>query len=102
MVQPLMDKYKPTYLGKVIPADNQAKMTEFVTNKYDAFTKVYDACKEQSENITDIKTVETSNEDPNSLSVKLSTDNETMEAIKENTKSDDTVTVNADVITANS
>ena len=50
-----MEKYKPGYLGKVIPADNPSKLTDFVTNQYDAFSKIYDTCKNQSENISDIK-----------------------------------------------
>ena len=95
-----MEQYKPGYLGKVIPADDPSKLTEFVINQYDAFSKVYDACKDQSANITDIKVVETGNSDTNSLSVKVSTDQETMAAIKETVSGDESVTVSNDVVTA--
>lgn len=92
-----MEKYKPGYLGKVLPVDNQNKMTDFVANKYDAFSKVYDTCKTSSENIKDIKSVETSD---NSFSVKVSTDSETMQCIKENNK-DESVNISGDTITVN-
>ena len=44
-----MDRYKPEYLGKVIPADDATKMYDFVKNKSDMFNDIYDACKENSE-----------------------------------------------------
>lgn len=91
-----MERYKPGYLGKVIPADNQSKLTEFVTKKMDAFNKVYDSCKTHSESITDIKAVD--NNDVESLSVKISTDPDTLAAIAE----DQSVSVDGNVITAGS
>jgi hypothetical protein len=96
-----MDKYKPGYLGKVIPTDNQQKMTDFVTNKYDAFSKAYDTVKDQSDKISNVCTVETSNEDPNTLSIKVTTDSDTMEAIKSSIPEDDkSVSVVGDIVTA--
>lgn len=95
-----MDKYKPGYLGRVLPADDPSKLTDFVTNKYDAFSKVYDACKDQSENITDLKVVETDNVDTETLSVKISASEEAINTIKETTSSDESVTIENDVITA--
>lgn len=95
-----MEKYKPGFLGKVIPADNTQKLTDFVTNKYDSFSKAYDTIKDQSENIKDVSVVETSNTDVNSLSIKVSTDNNTMEAIKESSKDDESININNDVVTA--
>lgn len=95
-----MEKYKPGYLGKVIPADNPSKLTDFVTNQYDAFSKIYDTCKNQSENISDIKVVETGNNDPGSLSIKVSADRKVVESIKEVAKDDISVNVNDFVITA--
>lgn len=92
-----MKKYKPQFLGKVIPADDSEKLTDFVTNKYDAFSKIYDVCKDQSEKITDIKSID-SNE--KSLSVKVSTDKESMDKIKESSSNNDSITINNDVITA--
>lgn len=95
-----MEKYKPGYLGKVIPADDPAKLTEFVTKKYDSFSSIYDACKDQSGSISDVKPVDTGSSDPSSLSVKVSTDKETMDKIKEAAAGDDSVTVSGDTITA--
>lgn len=94
-----MKKYEPEFLGKVIPADNSEKLTDFVTNQYDAFTQIYNACKDQSDNITDIKNVSS---DDKSLSVKVSTDTESMDKIKESAMGNDSITINADVITAKS
>lgn len=93
-----MNTYKPEYMGKVIPADDPAKLSDFVNNKYDAFSKVYDACKAESENIKDISVVE--NSDTNSLSVKITTDDSTMDKIKENASED--VNVTGNVVTATS
>ena len=93
-----MNLYKPEYMGKVIPADDPAKLTDFVTNKYDAFSKVYDACKEQSEDIKDIAVVENKDADVNSLSVSVQASEETMEKIKENSSED--VNVTGNVVTA--
>lgn len=94
-----MDNYKPGYLGKVIPADDPSKLTDFVTNKYDAFSKIYDACKDQSSNISDIKALPSENGSA-ALSVKVSTDSDTISAIKEVVKDDNTVNVDNNVITA--
>lgn len=95
-----MENYKPGYLGKVLPVDNPSKLTQFVTDKYDAFSKIYDTCKGQSENISDIKVVESGNSGDDSLSVKISADKETIDSIKETSQNDQSVTVNDDVITA--
>ena len=92
-----MKKYKPQFLGKVIPADDSEKLTDFVTNKYDAFSKIYDVCKDQSEKITDIKSIDFNEK---SLSVKVSTDKESMDKIKESSSNNDSITINNDVITA--
>lgn len=93
-----MEKYKPQYMGKVIPADNPSKLTDFVANKYDAFTKVYEVCKDESEKIKDIKVIE-SDDSSNTLKVKVSSDKEVIDNIKEKSK-DGKVTVDNDVITA--
>ena len=93
-----MKEYKPEYMGKVIPADDPAKLSDFVNNKYDAFSKVYDACKSQSENIKDITVVET--DDSNSLSVKVTADEETIDKIKDGAAED--VSVSGNVVTASS
>ena len=92
-----MNTYKPEYMGKVMPADDPTKLTDFVSNKYDAFSKAYDACKDNSENIKDVSAVNNGSQD--SFSMKLSTNSDTMEAIKQaNTNPD--VTITGDVITA--
>lgn len=92
-----MKQYKPEYLGKVIPADNPSKLTEFVTNQYDSFSKVYEVCKDQSDKIKDIKVIESDNESADVLKVKISGEKEAIDKIKE--KSKDGVIVENDVIT---
>lgn len=96
-----MEKYKPGYLGKVIPADDPAKLTQFVTDKYESFSAIYDACKDHSDKISDLKPVESSSSDPTALTVKISTDSETATKIKEETAGDSSITVTGDTITAN-
>lgn len=93
-----MNKYKPEYLGKVIPVNDPAKITDFVENKYDAFTKVYEACKEQSEKITDIKPIDQNS--ANSLSVQIIADSNTIANIQESNKDDESLTIQDTVITA--
>lgn len=95
-----MNKYKPEFMGKVIPADDPAKLTDFVTNKYEAFSKVYETCKEQAEKIENISVASSDNASPDTLSVKVSTDSETMSNIQEAAKKDDSVSVSGDVVTA--
>jgi hypothetical protein len=97
-----MNNYKPEYLGKVIPVDNPGKLTDFVTNKYESFSKVYDACKNHSEKINDIKTVESEYNDESSLSIKVLTDLETVETIKKAIGEDSSINIKGDVITATS
>lgn len=97
-----MEKYKPSYLGKVLPADNPSKMTGFLTQQYDSFSKIYDTCKDQSEGIQDIKVVENSNSSPaDSLTVKLSASAESVAEIVKKAAGDCFVTVKGDMITAN-
>lgn len=93
-----MDKYKPGYLGKVIPADDPSKMTDFVENKYDSFSKVYEVCKDQSANISDIKPVDSGSGE--TISVQIVASTETMELINEAAKNDDSVTVQGGVVIA--
>lgn len=95
-----MENYKPGWMGKVMPVDNPSKLTDFVKNKYDAFSKVYDTCKDQSAQISDIKTVESGSGDSETLSVKISADKETVDAIKETAKDDPSISVKGDVVTA--
>ena len=94
-----MEKYKPSYMGQVIPADDPNKMTDFCANKYEAFSKCYDACKEQSENINNVSSVP-SEIGSDSFTMKLSTDSDTMEKIKEANSTDGTVNIVGDTITA--
>lgn len=93
-----MRTYKPEYLGKVIPANDASKLTDFVTNRYDAFSKIYDTCKGSSEKIDDIKAVDTSNSE--SLAIKISTDSNTLDTISKEAKKNESLNVTGDVITA--
>lgn len=92
-----MKKYKPEYLGKVIPADNPNKLSKFLTKKYDSFSKIYDTVKSESENIKDIKAID---DESDSLSVKLTCSKETASKIKDIANGADGVTVDNDVVTA--
>ena len=92
-----MDRYKPEYLGKVIPAEDTSKLGEFAANAFDAFTSIYDVCKEHSSMIDDIKRV---NEADAKLSVKIVTDLNTLDLIKSDAKSRENIQISGDVITA--
>lgn len=95
-----MNQYKPEFLGKVIPADDPSKLTTFCMDKFDAFNKIYDVCKDQSAQIGDIKAVESESSDPTSLSVKVSADKEAVAKIIETAKGDASISIKGDVITA--
>ena len=95
-----MNKYKPEYLGKIIPVDEPSKLTDFVQHKFEAFSKIYEICKEQSDGISDISTVENPSTEPNSLSVKLTTTMDISAKIKENTLDDPSIKFNGYTITA--
>jgi hypothetical protein len=95
-----MKKYKPEYLGKVIPADDPTKMTDFVQNKYNGFSKIYDSCKEESQGISDIRLTSNSSEDKSSISIQISTDEQTLNKISEKINEEGMVKISGDVITA--
>ena len=94
-----MRRYKPEYLGRVITPDDSEKMTDFVQNKYESFSKVYDACKCDSEKISDIQNTDTP-ENSKEFSLRVVTDDETLKSITE--KSSEGVSVEGNVITASS
>ena len=96
-----MKKYKPEYLGKTIPVDDPTKLTDFVTNKYDSFSKIYDTIKEDSENISDVSTIDSDGQESTELSVKISTTSDVVENIKNKIQEDDDISLTNDVITAN-
>ena len=93
-----MNQYKPEYMGKVIPADDPVKMTNFMSKQYDSFSKIYDVCKDESVNINDIKVVDTNSND--SFSVKISAAKETISNIIQQAANSPTLSVSGDVITA--
>ena len=95
-----MKQYKPGYLGKVIPADDQNQLTDFVQNKYDSFTEIYDVCKEDSENINDIERVDTPSDDPTELKVRVSANKDAVDNIKERVKEKKNIKVTGNLITA--
>lgn len=92
-----MDRYKPEYLGKVIPADDATKMYDFVKTKSDMFNDIYDACKNSSDKIDDISVVKMND---NSLSVKVSTDSNTLDVIRGEASSNESLSIQDNVITA--
>ena len=90
--------YKPEYMGKVIPADDPKKLTDFVTNKYDSFSRAYDVCKSSSESIKDVAPVETEI-GSNSFKMKIVADTAVMNSINERNK-DASITVEGNVTSA--
>ena len=94
-----MDQYKPGYMGQVMPVDNVSKLTDFVVNKYEAFSKCYDAAKSQSESISSVSAANNKDGDK-SFSMKVDTDSKTMESIAESCKDKTDVSVSGNVITA--
>lgn len=97
-----MEQYKPSYLGKVIPASDPVKLTEFCTSQFGAFSKLYEICKNVSEKISDLKPVDNGAKDSGALSVKITADPGTVDCIKAETKTDSAVSISGDVITTKS
>jgi hypothetical protein len=94
-----MDKYKPGFLGKVLP-EKPSEISDFMHNKYDGFSKVYDTCKCESEKITDIKPVKSDSSSDKSYAVKVTvSDKGALDNIKNNNK-DSSVKVTGDVISS--
>ena len=83
-----------------MPVDEPSRLTDFVQNKFDAFSRIYDACKDQSEGISAISTVDTPSAASDSLSVKITTTSDISAKIKEGTLSDPSIKINGDTITA--
>lgn len=92
-----MERYKPSYMGMVMPADDPSKLTDFVANKYESFSKCYDAVKDESANIKNVSATDTP-EGSSEFSMKLSTDSETMEKIKDKTKEDGSISVAGETV----
>ncbi len=93
-----MERYKPSYMGQVMPADDPSKLTDFVANKYESFSKCYDAAKNESDKINGVA-AGNSPVGTSEFSMKLATDSETMEKIKDGI-TDESVSVSGDMITA--
>lgn len=90
-----MNKYKPEYLGKCLTVDDPSNMTNFLSNDYDAFSKIYDTCKDHSENINNFEVM---NDNDDKLSIKISTSLDTMSAIKQEVI-DESISIENDIIT---
>ena len=72
-------------------------MYDFVKTKSDMFNDIYDACKNSSDKIDDISVVKTND---NSLSVKVSTDSNTLDVIRGEASSNESLSMQDNVITA--
>ena len=96
-----MRKYKPEYLGRVITPDDSEKMTDFVQNKYESFSKIYDTCKHESENILDVQAIESTSKS-NDFSMRIVTDDETLKSITEKTQEEDGISISGNIVTASS
>lgn len=97
-----MEKYKPGYLGKVLP-EKEPEMKTFIQDQYEQFSDAYDACKDSSENITDVQNVSTS-ADEFKMKISSKEKSKTMAEINEKAKSpkiiQSDVTVDSDIISA--
>ena len=75
-----MRKYKPSYLGSIMPVDNKEKMDDFFINKYESFSEIYDACKDFFFFFSGISMVES--EETKKIKIKLICSEETIDKIK--------------------
>lgn len=94
-----MDNRMPSYLGKVITPDNPSRLSKFAMNKYDSFSKIYHKCKDESDNISDIKYVD-DDDDTAQCSIRLCTSQETLDRIGQAIADDDNIYIDRDVIIA--
>ena len=94
-----MEKYKPLYMGQVIDTDDASKLTDFVSNKYDSFSKCYDSVKEESDKINSVSAAG-NKQGSTEFNMSVSTDSETMEKIAEKVKDDDSVSVSGNIVSA--
>ena len=92
-----MNKYKPEFLSKVLPVNDSNKLTDFVQNKYEAFSQIYDACKEQSDSINDIEAIDNSD---GILSIRVDTDPESTRRILETVSENQYLSMSGNTITA--
>jgi len=96
-----LDKYKPTYLGKVLPSD-PPKTKDFLQNNYPQFSDTYDAVKDESEDIRDVSGSFTSD----SFSLKISANKSTLTNISNkidtmiSDEADNELSIIGDIITA--
>jgi hypothetical protein len=93
-----MKKYKPEHLGKVMPSD-PPKLKGFLQDNYEQFSEVYDACKDSSDKINDLKLTESTD---SSISVKVSTTKEGLDEITEKVtaKGDEDLSISGDTVTS--
>lgn len=92
-----MNKYKPEYLGKVLPVNDSTKLTDFVQNKYEAFSHIYDVCKEESDSIHGIEAVDSAD---GSLSIKVDAEPETTRKILDAVAENQYLSMSGNTITA--
>ena len=94
-----MKKYKPEYLGKVLPKD-QDKITDFMHNKFNGFSEVYNTCKDSSDKINDVKSVEKDTDNKETYAMKVSADDSVLKDIKEK-NTNQSIDITGDTITYN-
>ena len=94
-----MEMYKPGFMGKVIPADDPVKLTDFVTNKYDSFSNCYDAIKENSDKINSISSVPCT-ENSSEFGMKINSDSDTISVIQDRVSNNPSISMIGDIITS--
>lgn len=96
-----MKAYMPLYLGSIGIHSDASKTTKFMTDKYDSFTKIYNSCKEESENINSVKSVDVDDTlDPSLLSVEVDASRNTLDNIMSKIKNDTTINMKDNIIIA--
>lgn len=89
----------PEYLGSIGIHSDASKTTRFMADKYDSFTKIYHLCKEESENINSVNSIETPNDRLSTLNVEVNASRNTLDAIMSKVN-DDKISITDNIITA--
>lgn len=78
-----MNPYKPQFFGSIAPFDDPVAMSDFLRNRFDAFSIIFDCIKEYAAKIESVTPVDTNSSSAASLSIAITTDGETLEKLKE-------------------
>lgn len=77
-----MKPYKPQWMGSIAPFDDPVAMNDFLKNKFDAFSLIFDSVKQYAESVESISQAGTSEPGGSSFSIAITTTGDTLEMIK--------------------